>query len=358
MSQVFQDTPNYYTTALQGRYWNVVHADAEVTADAGRFGSGDDAWTGTSEDAYRLKYVRQPALQTQFAIGKKIKIDAFPAAAKVLLAVTDGAAGLQTSFVLNTDGTVSIHRGNAAGTVIAGPSAAAVPDGVYLDIGLKGDISNASGFAEAWVGESGDLSTWAVACRVSGVNTQGASGADWRGVYSGDTDETQSCHLYARNGLLTDGLLTDLSPGHWTDVKFPNAPGSHTNWSVSPGGAIDDALDDAAANDDTDYAYTAQQDDPYSVEVADLDAGALVVYSCDVVATVRNFSGFTDSYAPIVVTDRDDAAARATFVRPWQSVTDGAWAGIDECVPINPVTGVAWTPDEVRETEWGGQATA
>lgn len=354
MAHVYQDTPNYYTTALQGRYWDDVHADATVTADVGYLGSGDDGWTGSSEDAYRLVYVRHGAGQSRFATGCRFLVSDYPSVATVILAVTDAAGDIQASVVLNTDGTLSAYRGDASGAELVTAAGTLTLDTFY-DLGFKGEINAATGAVEIWLGESGDVETWTVYARIDAVNTQGGATSDWVGLYVGSTDETVTCHLYARNGA---GAATDLMPGWLVTVKFPTATGFLTDMLPNTG-TRHEAIDDAVADDDTTYIYATDSGQSFSVEMDDLTS-AFGILALDSVATVQNETGETNAYEPIVVLNADNEDDRVAVYGSWRSLSDSSWRGIHEPYGLNPLTGLAWQPSDVTvagRTEWGGRTS-
>jgi hypothetical protein len=189
---------------------------------------------------------------------------------------------------------------------------------------------------------------------LTGENTAGGSGEHWRGVYIGATTTTFSSHLYTRDAQGAHN--TDLEFGYTVGVKFPTSAGIYTGYSPNVG-TIQAALDDAAANDDTDYAEATSQSASFSVGMGTV-AATPIIHAVETVAMVKNTAdapGLT--FTPRVVLTADTTPINIDG--SWRSAVDSAYRAFRERfgAGLHPLTGLPWTVAQLNAAEFGGYAT-
>lgn len=270
---VWHDQPDYYTTATLPRFWTEAHADAEVAAGEGYLGGA--ALTGATEDAYVLTLSTGLSDSVEFGVGCRLKIDALPAADKIIFGITTTGGELQCCLSLNTDGTVSLWRG--AMTTLLATSTDALATGSQLRLGMTGIIDEANGAIEAWRNRD-------PIARVNGINTAGASPSTWGGVYVGLAPDLYHSHLYAQAGY------ADLRPGYVVRVLRPTIA-LFTGYAPSGAASIPEAIDDPTPDDDASYIYASAIDRRYCVEHDALVAADTRILGTRMIALVRNISG-------------------------------------------------------------------
>lgn len=341
MSRLWHDNPDYYDTATLDRFWSVVSADAIVSAGDGYDGAG--ALSATTDDAYVIDHgfiVGDPL--NRFRVGCRLWLDALPATEQIILGVVDDDAIVQCCLSLNTDGTLNVRRGDVAtGTVLA-TSTATVSTGAHHRIGFKGTVSHTGGELEAHLDSvTGTLNRVAA---VTGEDTAFTDLISWKGIYVGLFTDMFASHFYANDG---EGTVNDLIHGFRTRFEFLDAA-VLDEWDKSTGTMIA-ALDDAAPDDDTTYLftdifharYTGTVTFPLMQRVFGVQTTALVENEAD--------SGFSPSHQPMVVVNDVE------YIAAFQSVIVGTWRAIRKMWPVNPGTGVPWTPVEIDEASYGGR---
>jgi hypothetical protein len=135
-----------------------------------------------------------------------------------------------------------------------------------------------------------------------------------------------------------------------TVTLYPNANVSVVLLPWPAGRANWDCVNETPA-DDTDYVgeedQTTFQDDLYSTSSPSIPAGS-TINSVTVYFRVEK-SGIKASYARPRIRALAQAITEGTAV----ALTDGVWADKSQTWTTNPVTGVAWTVDEVNDLDIG-----
>ncbi len=348
----FGDQPDYCTTGTLPRYWDLYDNDMEVAAGDGF--AGANGWTASSADAYLVRF--PVGVDTrEFGFVVRLYIDSLPGSDAIILGAVDapplgspGSPLLQVCAVLNTDGTMSIYRGDVATGTLLATSSSAVPTGAHVRLGFSGTIDPSNGSATVWLGIDGDPDeTLQPLVQVGGVSTDDTGSGRRRGVYMGGTPDLVTSHLYTQGGgtLPNNPLATVLYPGADTSLQ---------DWSMEPDTADDlvDVISDVTPNDEDDYGFASAVGDSFAVThetMPDL-AGILGVRS---VATVRSPDLPTPTFTYTPLSRSGGGAVRTGTLR---SITP-SWTGADKVDPVNPFTGLPWTPDEINATGWGGRTT-
>lgn len=356
MAFEFGDQPDYYSTAHMPRYWDVCHEDMEVASGDGY--GGANAWTASSEGAYAVKF---PADVDQRSFGQVIRcqIDSLPSGPVTLLGVVD-APGLgspetplvQCSAVLNPDGTMSIYRGDASGTVLA-TSITEVPTGSHVRIAFSGTVDPVSGTATVWLGETDGTPLVAIA-QVGGGNTDATGSGQRRGVYMGGAPDIFTSYLYCQGaGTLPANPLCD--------IVQPNQDSGLQDWTTYPTSSPVDmaaVTDEAPANDDSDYGVAPAVDAQYALEMDPISTSRLQILGVRLVVLVER-----------IVPPEPDAPLAGTFTPLMRSkgggvslgdvrtISDSEWIGVDQSWAVNPFTGDPFTPATINASAWGGVAS-
>jgi hypothetical protein len=327
----WHDQPDYYNTALMSRFWDTVHADARVVASKG-YGS-QRAWTGASEAASIIKYFTLDE-NKNFGFGYRLLVEDYPSAEKILLAAVEEDGTVQLCVSIGTDGTLAVWRGNLT-TMLGDRSTDAVSAFSSLKFGFRGRVDRTDGFAEVFVNGNSVI-------RVDEVNTAATDPAEWHGLYVGLAPDIYQSHAYMGTG---DGALR---PGYLVKVLRPAS--IHTNeWSANTG-TIDDAMDEADADDDTTYAFSTAFGQRFAVTL-DTMLDTPIIYGTRSVFLVRNLADSgSPSFASLI---RDEDGRRDTS--HWKSCTSDAWRAIDRFDRLNPFTGLPWTVGDINACGWGGE---
>lgn len=352
MAFEFGDQPDYYTTAQMPRYWDLCHADMQVSAGDGY--GGADAWTASSEGAYAVK-ASADMDRRYFGLVMRIQIDAYPAAPLTLLGVVDASPTtpvLQCSAVLNDDGTMSIYRGDADTGVELATSVAVVPTGSQVRIGFSGTIDPGSGKATVWLATgSGALIPIA---QVGGANTDATGSGQRRGVYMGGAPDIFTSYLYCQGaGTLPANPLCD--------IVQPNQDSGLQDWTTYPTSSpvnMAAVTDEAPANDDSDYGVAPAVDAQYALEMDPISTSRLQILGVRLVVLVER-----------IVPPEPDAPLAGTFTPLMRSegggvslgdvrtISDSEWIGVDQSWAVNPFTGDPFTPATINASAWGGVAS-
>jgi hypothetical protein len=334
---VWPDTPDYYTTATEDRFWSEVHADSVVLATAGYLGGG--GWSGSTEDAFSRTHPRGiPAAADVFGLGLRLRLVGYPTTALPLLAPVDDAGVRQVEVRIDTDGIVKVFRGSTE----LGASALPLPTYTDIKFGFRGRVSATVGEVEVLVAHSG-MPIFTPIIRLTGVNTAEAGTALWTGFYLGRPPAWVTSHAYAGHG---DG---GLRPGYLVLTLRPDTL-DVSQWAPSVTTVPGD-IDDLTPDDDASFIYANAVRDRYLVHPEAMDP-VKTIYGVRTVALVRNFGGQTVTHG-MAVSD-----GLNTRVSPWQSVSDSAWVGVDRFDRVHPVTGEAWTPTSVVASSYGGEVAA
>lgn len=350
----FGDTPDYYDTAQLPRYWDLA-SSMEVAAGDG-YGGGD-AWEGGGADAYAVAF---PASvhPTRWGMVVRVKIDALPAAANILLAVVDAGdpPEIHVSAVLNSSGTVSIIRGDTGGTILGTSSGVLPSDGSTFRLGFEGLISPVAGNATVWFAAGTD--PLAELVQVGGVNTDGVGSGVRRGVYLGGVPDVFLSQLYCQgSGTLPEAPLCD--------VLMPLEDSELMQWDVEPSESppnMSAVTDEVPANDDSDYGFSTELGQSYALhhETAPARTNYLGTRSVALVenAVLEAPAGSPPTPAPsYTFTPLVRNAGGSLDVGSAHSVSDAEWIAVDRVYPTNPFSGLPWTTAAIDAFAWGGRTT-
>ena len=357
MAELMRDQPDYYDSSDFETMVEDLHADAIVAPGEGW--NGQDAWSGSSEDAWALWFHKRPGLTAGvFSVGHRIRVEAWPAAEKIILGVTDDAAVMQCCVSLDTDGTLRIYKGDLSGTELAISAAGAMPLAAELTVGIDGVIDPITGSCAFWIGESDNVDdSWAAVLSAAG-DTNGASGIEWRGAYLGLTPDIFQSHLYLRDGRSGEGGVVGLSPSYLVIVQFPNDDGVYTGWLPSSGTDKFALVDDPTPDGDSTYIYgrNLDLDNSYSFGFPTLPSTVGAIYGIDLISIVTYKDDGVSAGVKFNSTAIHDAATVATPIVKQSDISGVAdvYQCARECFPINLKTSNPWSRANADAMEWGG----
>jgi hypothetical protein len=247
----------------------------------------------------------------------------------------------QLTVVLNTDGSVTVRRGDTSGTILGTSSAGLVPmDASYPHLGMALTVHNSTGTFELWVN---GVSVYSL----SGQDTQNSANAQATafqlgisGSSSAQVDFDDLVILNNSGGSL-DAFLGDVR----VSALLPDGAGDSTQWTPSASTNVSN-VDDTAPDGDTTYnaSATAGQKDLFTM-------GALPAATGTVKAVVAR-----------LYHRKDDASARVIKAKVKHSSTEGDGGNISpgtgygysqDVFATNPSTTAAWTPSEVNAMQAG-----
>ncbi len=327
-----------YSTTQISRYWTGMSSSAEMcaggafdsnfltTTSGGRNSSGSIKGNGSNRSANKTLLA-----QATRAMGVAAKFASF-SATNGIMAFGDAATS-QVTLTANTDGTLSVKRGTASGTVL-GTTTLSLTSGVWYYIEFKATINNTTGSFTVNVNGA----QWLTA---SSQNTRSTANNSANQIAIGNTGtpvvEFDDFYSEDAGNFLGDCRVeTKLPTGNGTSSQF--TPSAGTNWQN---------VDENPATDDTDYNSdgTAGHIDGYTYPALTTTAGNIKA-----VMTV-----------PIL---RNDAAGSVTAASLYRSggtnyfgttntVGSTTYTSYIDIQATDPNTSAAWTVANVNACEFG-----
>lgn len=344
MAGLWADDFGWYTSTAQLlRYWSSKTEVGTITLGAyGRNGG--------------------PGIRLAGALGDDITIDGLPASGNVAIqfgcvrilsddAVGDvlmgirSGGGFQTTLNRKPDGTIGIYNTYPALTGLIASSTYVLPTGPEAFVRLAWKVTlAAAGAVKVYVWEEGDTAP-RVVINASGVDTRALGTSVWDGLHFGAATTPGSTDWSEVGGM-------DGSGTRWNDLFVrppmvshfhPIAAGAATQWTPNIGANFE-AVDDAAADDDTTRvaSSTVGQDDLYAFETVPLTRalgfGVLV-------PVAKQDAGGTNHLTPLARQGSTTTAGTALtlttsyLAKPtvYQQAPDAA----------------AWTPANWNAMQWG-----
>lgn len=243
------DNFGWYTKAQLLRYYNDSLENGTIAIGPyGRGGGSGIRFSGNTGDFIENDTVS--GISGAVAIMQcDVRLSVASAGANALASISDGSSE-QVSLIVNSDQTISVYRGSAAGTLL-GTSTYAIPIDTFVHVGWKTTIGN-SGASLVHVWEDGDTAAQVV-LNLTGVDTQNTASATWDGYGIGPvcTGNNDFCNWVVMDGsgARNNDLLGPL------DVvsRYPEGVGNNSEWARSSGVDQWRTVDDPTAFDDVDY---------------------------------------------------------------------------------------------------------
>jgi hypothetical protein len=242
------------------------------------------------QDAERLLNVA-PASGAVHIQQADFRISADPSVVNGIMSVYDGSTE-HCTLAVNTDRTLAVYRGSAAGTLL-GTSSYVVPLDTDIHIGFKVTIDDAAGTVLVHVWEDGDTSAQVV-LNLSAKDTKNTANATWNGYGFGGATSTGTTDF--SNYVVMDGSGSSandlLGP---VDVRALFASGrlapSLTDWSLSAGSDVAALLSETSPDDDATYLGETTQNEQMTVAVDQVPAPSRSILGAQLYACVKLTSG-------------------------------------------------------------------
>jgi hypothetical protein len=330
MSIFFFDSMAHYTTnAQEVTKWSANYVDRAPIAGAGAFGSPGLRGNNDSQ-----------GLQLNFSAKTTLEFSGYVIAAAqsgkfMQFANTDG---IQISLWIYTDGTIRVDRGDFA-TELGRTAAAAFSFGVQHHLYLKLVFSDTVGVAQI---------------KVDGVQVLNLTGQDTSAQTSanctiirlwGQSSSGQSDAIWSHIALAD--AAGDITGRPRVQALFADGAGNYSQWGLTGAGSYIGAIQETTPDEDTTYAKSGTVGQRSSATYSNVLPSTAVIKAVAVVPRGRTDDGASRTIKTFVRAggvDYDHASA--------QSVP-GSYGYLQQIYPVNPATGVAWTPTEVNAIEAG-----
>lgn len=287
-----------------------------------------------------------PATTTQGIIGSRVQVLSLTNASttrSVIHEICESDGTVQLCSRANTDGSISVMRGNGAGTVLGTSAAAVIASGNRYFIETKFTIDDSAGAIEVRVNN-------AVVITVTASDTRNAGTGLWSLVHIGVRCHTTGATILSQ----TDIYIADATDNQdyigesQTDYHVPDANGAVRDWTRSTGSDDYPLVDEGATNSDTDYVHATDVGDIVTFGVEALkESGASIVAVTTLLSAKKTETGTGVIQSVIrhnsVNYNSDDLAPSTSAYR---------WLAGDPYM-TNPGTSVDWTEAGFNAIEVG-----
>lgn len=330
MSLLFFDGFESYATADILKEWTSQNGSPTVDATGGRRGGGCLSSTTTSAATNVVKTLA--ASVSTFVAGFAFNPSASGAFGRSIAKFMDSGSN-QLEIRLNSDATLSVTRNS----IVLGTSTATVNYNSDQYIEFKATIHDTAGTYEL---------------RLNGVNILSGSGVDTKNTANASINQIMigvdgnpgssitwkydDFYILDTSGATNNNFLGDVR----IDAVYPNADGTHTDWTPSTG-TDHYALVDEATPNTTDYvsSSTAGQKDSFNMASPPVLASEVIFGVRVKVAALKDDAGSRS----IKVGVRSGTAESVSTAQAL-STSQLYYSNIHE---VDPDTGVAWTPSGI-----------
>jgi len=343
MSTLFVDSVDHYVTSEIARKWNGPLKTGFVSVDSSdprRVGSKHLKFTPTVgvARAGRLLGGTYETVVVGFALRVDNTLNADHRGFR-LLRLTE----VQCSVVVNSDGSISVRRGDYNGTVLGTSAASLISPDQWFYVEFKIVIHDSTGSFEVHVDESSILSG-------SGVDTKNLSDA---GV---DTVEFRGFYTGSINMSIDDVYIEDVDffGDCRVDVLYPDGSGDYAQWTSDPSGDnYENVDDDGDMDDDTTHNATGVVDEKDSFTFDDLTSMPTAdIHAVAVSIAARKDDAGAHNIKALCRIDSTD------YVGSDMGIFDEYW--IFQMIWNNPPSALSddWTEDGINGAEFGVKITS
>lgn len=328
MALLHADNFGWYTKSQLLRYYNDSLENGLIQIGPfGRSGGSGIRFSGNTGDFIENESIS--GVSGVVAIMQfDLRLSTASAGSNALASISDGSTE-QVSMVINTDQTISVYRGSAAGTLL-GTSSYAIPLNTYIHIGWKTTVGN-TGSSVVHVWEDGDAVAQVV-LNLTGVDTQNTASAQWNGYGIGpvSTGSNDFCNWVVMDGSGTTNkdLLGPL------DVvsRYPNGSGNNSEWARSTGVDQWRTVDDPTSFDDVDFNAADSVNLVDVLEMEDMPSPDQTLYGVVAVRVLRREGSGSVSVASVMRQGSTNTVGSAvspgadyeTDATPYDTLPDGA----------------------------------
>lgn len=340
-------TISHMLNGSSGQAWAETNAAFALTSANPRTGTHCLRETdGTLSASQRARRVFGAAL-TEVFFGYALYCEALPSedpgtggVGNFLARFSDTSNNTQISLYLGTDGRLALYRGTGTGTLL-GASTPIIGAGAYQHLEMYAKAGNGTaGAFEVRVDEVTKLN-------LTGIDTVLSANVEFSQVQFGHDNlgSTMAGYIdradFFANDTTSDGSGCDTWIG---DVKsgvlMVNADTAQADFTKSTGSVGYTLLDEKPPND-SDYIETASSTAESDFELENGPASLSEILTCRPFIRALKDDAGTCTIAPSMISN----SVKATVSD--QPLTTAA-AYYDSNVPVNPNTGVPWTPSELN----------
>lgn len=331
MSLLFFDGFESYATADILKDYTSQTGSVAIDATGGRRGGG--AFNGPNNASTAANIVKALGVASStIAIGFAFNPSSAPNTARNIARLLDSGSN-QLEIKYNTDATLSISRN---GTVL-GTSAATVDVDSYQYLELKATIHDTTGSYEL---------------RKNGVNILSATNVDTKNTANASVNQVSigmdgnslntitwkydDFYVLNTSGSSNNDFLGDIR----VDAIYPNADGTHTDWTPSTGTDHYTLVDDITPNT-SDYVSsgTAGQKDSFNMASPPALASEVIFGVRVKVAALKDDAGSRSIKVGVRSGTTESVSAAQAL-----STSQLYYSSIHE---VDPDTGTAWTPSGI-----------
>lgn len=327
----------HYPGAQLGRKWLTVTGGGQVISSTGLFSGTHNCVSGD----YRFR-TRSPLFTETDVIMFHLRFNAGNNAQQGIISFYNGATVIG-ELTINTDKTMTYYQGSLATSL--GTTSGALLTSQWYDLQLKVYFHSSAGTVDLLVNGS----SWMA---LTGKNT-GSTLCDNAGLGDGAALTGGNATCYYADPVIWDDNGSYNNSWPLGDVRvqplLPSGAGNTTsNWSRggTDSGSDYGQVDEASANDDTDYIYssTAAAKDTFAY------------------GNLASTSGTVKAVQVTISARKDDAGTRtiAPVYRPASTDYDGTTVTVGdsytfyrEITEVSPATSSGWTISEVNGAEFG-----
>lgn len=258
-----------------------------------------------------------------------------------LITFRDGATE-HVSLRANLDGSLTVYRGGPTGTLL-GTSSVIFNKSIWNHIEFAVTISDTVGTVDVWLNNVSVLSLTSQDTR-NGGNAQVTGIAIGTSVFPSTFGATGRTDNYWDDIVMSDDASTRIGTAV-VQTLYPTGAGATTQWTPSTGNNWA-AVDEAAANSDTDYVSTstANNIDTYAMGNLSNTSGTILALAVNLVA--RDDAGGSNSIAAVVRSGGTDYAQASV-------ATTAGYLNYQTVISTDPATSSAWTGTNVNAVELG-----
>jgi hypothetical protein len=340
MTLLLMDGFDYYT-GVQGSRGKWISVGLGMTT--GRFGVGQSnqmtgVGTGGVPSTLQSKNFGN---QSTLILGFAFNAASFTSNAAILMQFMDDTT-TQVELRVDATGHLFVTRN---GTTLGSPSTNALLLNTWYYIEIKVVFHQTAGSVEVRVAET----VWVSTTGVDTCNTANQFANNIFNVIGANLAGHSFDDLYLCNaaGSGANNFLGDCR----IETLYPTGAGTYAEWTPSAGTNFG-AVDEATANDDTDYVSSSTVGQRDTHATGNLVTATGTVRAIQPVLTARLGTAGARTLASLIRTAGNDVAGADL---PILSSNYLQYTGLQE---LNPDTGVAWTIAEINAAEFGMKVIA
>ena len=333
MATDFFDPIDLYNTAARSAWHDtIVGTSSEVLISAGNGRGGGNSLRFTKGGNHRIYTADALTVGATKCIHLALKIDGYNTEQpSILLEVLDSAT-TQLFLYITTAGQLAVYRN----TTLLATSSYILPLSSHVHLAWLFTIHPSTGSFTVYANGGSVLTA-------SGQNTRNSANSQVTNFRVGKSSAGSSAEP-VRTYDVTDLVVADAFAGDIKLIKLaPDGAGNYTDFSLTGAGANYQAVDEAPANDDTDYVSSATVGQRDSYTLANLPAGALPKF-----VGAAHYAKKTDAGTR---TFKPGLRISSTNYLGDEKFPSTSYRGYKHVWDQNPNTSAAWAEAGVNSTE-------